>query len=450
MSRKAKQLIDTMIANGTVSAKAVDWLTTATDPFHDTAIEAAGYPDINTVSTLTQCFTYTTSVSTPTPLTNATFDAHVFFVPVAPDVYSAQEYRLQQTSFSASTQTILDGTIVTTGELGPGYNVFATAAGQAFYQGGSAFPNIELDATIEGGCYRLVAAGVEVVNTTAELYKSGSVTYYRTPSHSVIATPKSQVQQWPMTVSTFALPPFYQNQAQLYPTSRTLPAAEGYYGIATLNSDPSFQSAVGVGILGIQAPDIAQIDSGQQPAFISAGLPGIPAPSTPSRTGTGRVLPFDVHGAIFSGLSAQTTLQVTTRYYVERIPSANDANLLVLARPPTPYDPTILELYSRILSQLPVGCTVKENPLGEWFNDVLEAVIAYAPAVGAAFGGLGPAFGAGISGGASQWLKSRQATPKNKPSQQVLGQKSDMPKKRKTAGRKRPRKFGPRRPPTKN
>jgi len=437
-----------MIANGTVNAKAVDWLTTATDPFHDTAVEASGYPDINTVSTLTQCFTYTTSISTPTPLTNATFDAHVFFVPVSPDVYAGSEQRFIATDFNASQQVIKDATINPAVSLGPGYNAFVSQSGSPFFQGGSvAYPTIELDATIEGGCYRLVAAGVEVVNTTAELYKSGSVTYYRAPSHSVIATPTSQVQQWPTTVATFSLPPFTQNQAQLYPTSRTMPAAEGYYGIATLNSDPKFQSAVGNSVLGLQAPDIQQIDSGNnQLAFISAGIPGIPAPGTPSKTGTARVLPFDVHGAIFTGLAAQSTLQVTTRYYVERIPSANDANLLVLARPPTPFDPTILEIYSRVLCQLPIGCTVKENPLGEWFNDVLEAVITYAPAVGAAFGGLGPAFGSGISAGASQWLKSRQSTPKNKPTQQVLGQKSETPKKRKNAGRRRPKKYGPVRP----
>lgn len=448
MSRKAKQMIDTMIANGTVSAKAVDWLTTATDPFHDTAVDAAGYPDINTVSTLTQCFTYTASLGSPTPTTNAAWDAHVFFAPYAPDIYAASEYRLEMTTFRAQNQTIQDATINPQCSIGPGYNAFAVAPGQAWWQSPISAPSVELDAMIQSGCYRVIAAGVEVVNTTSELYKSGSVTYYRTPSQSTITTPVSQTQQWQVTCATWALPPYTQNQAQLYPTSRTLPAAEGYYGVATLNSDPAFQTANGINILALQAPDLQDIDGGgSQVAFISQGIAGYPNGTVPPKCGTGRVLPFDVHGAIFAGLAAQTTLQVTTRYYVERIPASNDANLLVLARPPTPYDPTVLEIYSRVLSQLPVGCTVKENPLGEWFNDVLEAVATYAPAVGAAFGGLGPAFGAGISAGANQWLKSRQTS--TKPTQQVLGQKSSVPKKRKTAGRRRPKKQGPRKPPPK-
>lgn len=434
MSRKARQMLDTMIAEGTVNRKAVDWLTTASDPFHDVAIEPAGYPDINTVSTLTQMFTYTTAVSTPTPLTNATWDCHVFFAPYAPDVMSGIENRLALCNFNASLQRIDDGSLNPSYTMGPGYNAVATPTGSPYYGGtASAFPQIELDATIQGGCYRLVAAGVEVVNTTPELYKSGSVTYYRSPSHSVIATPTSGTQNWPITVATFAIPPSSQNQAQLYPTSRTMQAAEGYYGIATLNADPSFQSAIGIAILGIQAPDLVQIDSNvTQPCFINTGMPNPTAP----RTGTGRVLPFDTHGAIFSGMSAQTTLQITTRYYVERIPSANDANLLVLTRPPTPYDPTVLEIYSRILSQLPIGCTVAENPLGEWFNDVLEAVAMYAPAVGSAFGGLGTVFGQGIGAGANTWLKSR--AKQEKPSQQVLKAKP-TPKPQAAKRRKPPR-----------
>lgn len=445
MSRKAKQMLDTMIMQGTVNKKAVDWLTTATDPFHDVAVEPSGYPDINTVSTLTQMFTYTTSMSTPTPLTNAAWDAHVFFAPFSPDVLTGDDRRLVMTNFNASQQMIMDATLSNGFQMGPGYNAVATATGTSFYSGvATAFPQIELDATIEGGCYRLVAAGVEVVNTTAELYKSGSVTYYRSPSHSIIATPRSEVQQWPMTVATFAIPPATQNLAQLYPTSRTVAAAEGYYGIATLNEDPKFQSAIGIGILGIQAPDLVQIDAGgTQACFVSSGMAGLPPPNTPARFGTGRILPFDTHGAIFTGLSASTTLQVTTRYYVERIPSANDANLLVLTRPPTPYDPTVLEIYSRILSQLPIGCMVKENPLGEWFNDVLEAVALYAPAVGSAFGGLGTVFGKGVGAGANQWLKSR--TTQDKPSQQVLKPKT-QPQRRKRPARKRPVKFGPVKP----
>jgi len=109
-----------------------------------------------------------------------------------------------------------------------------------------------------------------------------------------------------------------------------------------------------------------------------------------------RAIDFDVHGCVLSGLSSQTTLQITTRYYFERIPSASDPNLLVLCKPSPSYDPLALEIYSHAVSSLPVAVKVDENPMGEWFEDVMNIVAAVIPMAGAALNAVVP--GAGIVG----------------------------------------------------
>lgn len=418
-----------MIADGRVNKKAVDWLVIATDPFHDDPVDAAGFPDINTVPTITQQFTFTTVVSSPTPASTAPWNCHVFFAPVSPMMFQGTPSRLNRTGVVPGLMQLQDTTFGNS-TIGSGYNIHSFAS--STWPDETAVENhaAEMPNNILGGCYRLVAAGVEVVNTTSTLYKQGAVTYYRAPSHSVTAQFNSLANSWLIPFDTFSLPPSSQAAAQLYPTSRTMAAEEGYYGIATLGQDPEFLNAFGTNVMGTWAPASASLtNSAVQSCYIPISEAGAPIGSGSPRTTSAQVLPFDTHGAWFSGLSQQTTLQVTTRYYVERIPSADDADLLVLTRPPTPYDPTIQEIYSRVLSQLPVGCTVDENPLGEWFNDVLQAVIEYAPGVGDAFGPMGSAAGKLVAGGARKLLKSRQPAPKTTaPTGNVLQSTTQKPK----------------------
>jgi len=126
-------------------------------------------------------------------------------------------------------------------------------------------------------------------------------------------------------------------------------------------------------------------------------------------------LPFDTHGCIITGLQPQATLQVTVKYFVERIPTIAQPDLLVLTRPPSPYDGLALEIYSRVMTHLPVGVPVSENPLGEWFNDIMSTIAEWAPRVGALIGTAIPgasALGTAIGGAASL---ARQVNNSNQP-----------------------------------
>jgi hypothetical protein len=128
--------------------------------------------------------------------------------------------------------------------------------------------------------------------------------------------------------------------------------------------------------------------------------------------------PFDVSGAFFSGLNPNSTLQVTVKYVVERIPSITEPNLLVLTRPPCPFDPMALELYTRVMASLPVGVKVGDNPDGEFWASILDALAAIAPVVGAALtpiaGPIAPALSAAASAGLKAGSNAARAAHQRK------------------------------------
>jgi hypothetical protein len=102
---------------------------------------------------------------------------------------------------------------------------------------------------------------------------------------------------------------------------------------------------------------------------------------------------FNMIGAYYTGLSLQTTLQVRSIYYIERFPTPLDNNLVVLATPSPPFDPCALELYARTMGSLPVGVPSGENPLGEWFKDVVSKVSSFTTPILKTLAPLHPALG---------------------------------------------------------
>lgn len=388
--RKARALLSRMLAQRQITRDGMDWLIAATDPFHDSEIRLQGYPDILSTKSVVQCVTLTENIATNQPSTD-NWDCHIFLNPCAqpwnrflpggsPD---PAFYRTFVTSFGA-----VVGTQDPAPELYAGLNCIGTEAGADWFtQGlpvaGALAPGLAIQAGFSYGSYRLIACGFEVTNTTAEIYKQGSVTCYKSPSsiaYSVLSGPTAVFKHTELA----PLPPTTVPNAALFPNSRTWAASDGIYQVCTLNEEQNnFRQPQGGAIAGLMSnTSLTQLQTG---ANYIMYLPRVAGPAgTNSNSPQNFRFPFDVSGCIFSGLSPQTTLQVTVKYYFERIPTFTDPSLVVLASPTAQYDPVALEIYSRVMSELPVGVPVGENPLGEWFSDVLAAVEEWAPRIGSA------------------------------------------------------------------
>ncbi len=412
--RKAKAILDRLLANRQVTQGGLDWLVTATDPFHDSETTPTGFPDTNTCHSIPQCFTYTQSIAKDASISSTNWDAHIFFAPYSYNLSSSpvvgSDTPLTAMFYEPATGKV--STLANRPELYSGYNCIQTNQGANWSQAVTTSVNVteQIGTPLLGGMFRLVACGLEVVNTTPDLYKGGSVTVYRSPS-LVNSSSKSiyytNFQRVPAQV--FSLPPFSQSEAQLYPSSRTWSALEGAYCVGTLNTtDVPYQVAMNSQVLGMQPPPLDALKDNTAVMACwttSTNLTGA------GENALGQVLPFDTHGVVFGGLSPQSTLQVTVKYYVERIPTVSEPDLLVLSRKPPTYDPLALEIYTRVLAELPVGVMVKDNPLGEWFNDVLSTVAEMAPLIGSTMGPMGVAAGRALARGSNHWLAQRGAAP---------------------------------------
>ncbi len=118
-------------------------------------------------------------------------------------------------------------------------------------------------------------------------------------------------------------------------------------------------------------------------------------------TASNHLLPWDISGCVFTGHTLTQTFQVTVKYYFERLPTTTNPDLIVLTKVPAPHDPVVLEIYSRAMWTLPIAVMVKENPLGEWFEDVLNAVSSVLPTIGTALSSFFPpagVIGSGLGG----------------------------------------------------
>lgn len=426
--RRAKQMLNSLLASKTITPDGLNWLTQATDPFHDTEIPPTGFPDADTSRSIVQNYTFTTQLTAPTP--GALWDAHITFVPTSA-IWGWTLPNDQYTRYvvnSGGTFSTLNNNIFLTG----GYNAFGVPAGYDWVNGGLTTPllatGLGYPRSGSSGQFRLVACGFEVVNTTPDLYRGGSVTVYRTPTSNTRRSYDTGVFQ--TIIPTTVLPPSTQAEAQLYPASRTWGAEDGAYVVGTLNSssNPFLAAQPNTASL-VQQLSAAELVANTNVYAFLPGTVKTAACAQPCVT----VLPYDNHGAIFTGLQPEATLQVTVRYYIERIPTSKQSDLLVLTRPPTPYDPVALEIYSRCMSMLPVGVRVADNPLGEWFNDIMDTLANWAPKIGNTLGTLIP--GASTIGNAVG-VASRMASVMNKSGQPQAQPKAVQaaPKKRKKKG----------------
>jgi hypothetical protein len=413
--RRTKRLLEQLIATRQLEPAALEWLVACTDPFHDTDVRLQGFPDMSTSKSVTQCITLTMSL----PLADGR-DAHCFFLPFT-QMYGLNPtlsgYNIRDNGFQGAANA-------TTALLVPGVNWLDTPNGQTWYTNAATLvPNnlVKYPLDFGAGQARLVACGWEIVNTTPVVNMGGSITCYRSPNtvtQSYIGTsiggaPPISFLMQPTTFG--ALPPGTQATAALFPNSRTWQSSEGLYQVAVMSSiDQNFRAPAPGNVGFINVPTQAQLAADlDRVAFLPTG--SFSTGNTAAISNCTQMMNWDVSGCVIANSSGFTQqFQLTVKYYIERLPTVSDPNLLVLAHEPCPYDPLALEIYARATACLPVGVPVGENPLGEWFDQVMATVAGALPAVGTALATIFPpaaAIGAGLGGVAlsvGQWNKKNR------------------------------------------
>lgn len=376
------------------------WLIRALDPFHDTEVLPAGYPDFEMSATVVQEVNQSFSITMP-PGNVGPWDAHVFN---APFFASREESISFWGGYEASTGNI-------SFPYSPGANMPDSGViCAAVSTGNDTLPDVAIEQPVTTLSYksvnpfgyisapvRVVGLAFEVINTTATIYQQGLATAYRMPQYHgdlTWARPCSNTVTSitvPVGMEQFAMPPSNPAEAIALPGSKQWPASRGYYGVCTMTNENNI----------LQTNDNRKVVWLPRPTNSSAAAIGAVISAHPASDGVSAMLmtnrwfaPYNTTGAYFTGLSEQTTLQVNVKWLLESAPGPRSV-LATLAQPSPSYDGEAIRLYTLLASKLPVGVPFDENPAGEWFDCILgimgavsSAVSFVHPILGAVGGGL--------------------------------------------------------------
>lgn len=424
-----------MVDNKTLTPHGKAFLIAALDPMHDNQIQdLAGWPDLADQASVVRTFKKSHTVTKPIGGSGGNWDLMLMSMPILSQVTVNPVDHKNNVYSNANTALSLLMGGVSMVRVDSGLDDYSVeTVSSVNVQDKIAIP---LDQSIAEGNGRLVGMGIEVVNTTAPLHKQGTVHVFRTPQlEDVYDTCTFQQNQ---TIGAVTVPtpyPFTGRQVQMFPVNEesttllpgtlTWDAKEGCYLVVPFVSTNNpikpqeFVQPIAVDEFQIVVNgSVSEAEAATTFPVADAGINGIFFPW--------KWAPTHSAGALFTGLSAETTLTVTVNYYYEYFPSSFDKTLITLAKPSASYDPVALSLYSEVLGSLPIGVRAKENGIGGWFADIVSR---FGGAVGTA---LTPIFGPAAAGAgvaaqqmANSYLASQspQTGQLRKPKQQNQQQK---------------------------
>jgi len=364
---------EAVLGNCGASQKGAKWLKMAVDPFHDIDLDLVGFPD------QTPGRSYVTNVTKNlTVATNSAgnaYDAHIAFIPL--------ESTDTPTNCTATLSTGNTAFITETANTHPLgiIKVNTNTVGAETFRTAGAFSAISIGDQVSRNSqmWRVIGCAFEVHNTTPSIYKSGAVTVYRHALHkdtegvelrTTIAT-TSGVKD----MDVISGPPSSAASAKLL-NGITWDAADGCLVPCLLDSPTNPPQAH---IPRSQAYKIEHTDDSidyfttktiTDDIALAIADGAYTAKSTNLKPST--IFPYMISGAYFTGLSAETTLTVTLRCFVEVFPMPGDPNVSI-AHPSTPSDIRALQCYSEIVSMILAGYPVTDNASGDYFRKLYNA-----------------------------------------------------------------------------
>lgn len=414
---RAERLMTKWVGDGKITEAGKDFLVAAMDPFHDTQLkELQGWPDLEVGASVVRCIKQTMNISATSggaAAATTPWDCHVALLPwLSAQTFDVTASRSGNvfTFDSAVANSAAIGGLVAMGTFTTGTDVnwfpSSVAAGNLLGQ-------LNLPATYEKGMGRVIGIGFEVVDTTADLYKQGSLVCYRqdeTPKDSHLfcgfdVTAGSGVSEYDLVGTLIRMPPVNTAQAMLFPGSRQWAAREGAYvtGVFHSNENPPFGA-------GYNCPILMDVDEDETMSANPANTTVLHIPESKTSllvargglnyskgaTPPCKLYPYHQSGIILSGLNPQSTFSVTMNVYYESFPNISEQEILVLATPSAEFDSNALNIYSHALSLMPVGVMVKENPFGEWFTDLVDTVSGFLSNVPGPIGMIAKGINAGV------------------------------------------------------
>lgn len=371
------------------------------NPFPDYPAKRVGWPDSKGGSSVVLVDLFETSITQPSGLlAGETWDLHAIMLP---QVFNGNTGVCTSTPFSRTAPGATSAY-----PLG----VYTAKTGSL-----PAVLNVEPDVKYtygdlaQGAPFRVIAQGLELVNTSADLYRGGTAFAYRYEDPVTFIAPyTSQAPSGVLSVASALdatlYPPTFPSDIDDFPNTYVGDGRDGVYVINT-PTDPNNEPKI------YRGRDVGY--------FANPNDSGNPTGRAPY--GGGAHNGWCMAGGFMTGLAQGSSILLKHRVFLEIFPSpftlSTSKSLVRLSDKCTPYSPMVMEVLAQVIRDMPAGCAYTENPLGEWFESIMDHVSKLAPVIGKAVGTVIP--GAGlvgdglglVSGGIAQKMRNKriQSTP---------------------------------------
>lgn len=386
---RAERSLEKLAVRTGMTKQGLEWLKCAIDPFHDGRLEVEGFPDASQGCSITQCVKQSITISRPSSVTSGPWDAHVYFTPTSNTrtlhLSSLFGNGMFETGNSTSTMN-LGGVTVVGGAPGCDLMLCNIGGGDTVLVG-----SVPIPPNYQKHRWRLIGVGMEVHDTTASLYKQGAITVYELPQNPerftvqewINFSGKSKEKRFSQDIKSVQTPdlttsalgishdltvlnmlPHTLAQALLLPESITWEAKDGAYVVPTFcrgQNPPDFNRPT----VYFMSDDYDQYYP--DPILISGYSTDKNGVNDFSSVKPEHTHNFNSKGIVLTGLNEQSTFTLNVNFWIERFPTYNDQDLIVLSKQTAEFDPIALEAYARIMSIMPVGVKVNENGFGDWF-----------------------------------------------------------------------------------
>jgi len=365
-----------------------EWVIGAFDPFHDRELDITGFPDALGSNSLCQVITQSLQISAPASIVTSgeTWDCHVVDFPfLGPGGAKAGCFSWTTTlpnNNNVVANTFFEGVLNNNGSFG-GLSVYTFASSDnnvdIFTGNVLSHANLTPAAADLTNPYRVVASGFEVYNTSPVLYQSGACAIYSQPVADYNVAPAATLvaQTTPPAVGSASVnlmdaPPSSVSEALRLPNSTQWEAKEGCYVINKLHKN-DLPPHLGNWTAPMYYQNTPADGTMYGPGVLTSTWITGASPISIIQAIDYNWTNFDQGGAIFTGLSPQSTLTINKRWIVEVFPTTSNA-LANFAKPSPAYDPCSLKLYHELAYKAPGGVEVKYNGLGDWFMDGIKSV----------------------------------------------------------------------------
>lgn len=368
------------------------------NPFPDDDVTAAGWPGLHPVKSIPNAITGYADLTAPAG-TTSTWNFHAVMLP-----FTVASINKLGATYNTTTGAMTGGMVPPGNTVGmflwwtwkdtdpvPNFN---TTLPTGYYS-----PH---DNLVQGCEYRLCAGGIEAINTSAVIDRSGFGYAYRLQNTSSN-----------FTVSPVALSPtsFVTRNALLQSPPNT---PNEIVNLAT-----TYTGSAERGVVCVNLPSTLENHYTPSVPTTCALLDRVNNVMSTLTTSAWPVFNWSTAGVFVTGLKPNASFKLKLRCFLEAAPLTGNGFNQTIARCSTPYSPLMLELVSNTLASMPAGFDYSENPFGEWMSKVLDLASHAFPAIGKVIplpyaSHIGEALGAvaGVGSRALQPKKPQPAKPK--------------------------------------